>query len=107
MTANEFRSLALSFPEAVEASHVGHPDFRVGGRIFATLGYPDDSFGVLMLTPEAQAEAMGRHPEVFEPAAGAWGRRGNTKVRLSKARSAQLRPWMELAWCKIAPKKLL
>jgi hypothetical protein len=100
VTANEFRHLALSFPGAVEAAHVGHPDFRVRGKIFATLGYPDDSFGVLMLTPDAQAEAMGRHPEVFEPAAGAWGRRGNTKVRLNEARPAQLRPWMELAWRK-------
>lgn len=104
MTANEFRELALSFPDAVEGAHVGHPDFRVGGKIFATLGYPDDSFGVLMLTPDAQQEATGRQPEVFEPVAGAWGQRGNTKVRLSAARTLQLRPWMELAWQHIAAK---
>lgn len=98
--------MALSFPDAVESEHVRHPDFRVRGKIFATLGYPDESFGVLMLTPDGQQEAMGRHPEVFDPAAGAWGRRGNTKVRLSAARSEQLRPWMEVAWQKIASKRL-
>jgi hypothetical protein len=105
MTADEFRQLALSFAGASEAAHVGHPDFRVRGKIFATLGYPEEDFGVLVLTPEAQGQAIGRHPEVFEPAAGGWGRRGSTHVRLSNARPAQLQPWMELAWRRIAPKK--
>ncbi len=77
----------------------------MGGKIFATLGYPGEGFGVLMLTAEAQQEAMGRHPETFEAASGAWGRRGSTKVRLSEACPAQLRPWMELAWHKVADKR--
>jgi len=101
VTANDFRELALSFPEAAESAHVGHPDFRVRGKIFATLGHPGDSFGVLMLTPDAQQEAIGRHPEVFDSVAGGWGRRGSTQVRLSAARPEQLRPWMELAWRKV------
>jgi hypothetical protein len=98
MTETEFRKLALGFDGAVEAAHVGHPDFRVGGRIFATLGYPDDACGVLMLTPDEQQEAMGRHPEVFSPAAGAWGRKGSTVVNLSAIRAQALKPWMEIAW---------
>jgi hypothetical protein len=102
MTAQQFRELALSFPDAVEGEHVRHPDFRVRGKIFATLGYPDESFGVLMLTPDAQQEAIGRDPEVFDAVAGAWGRRGNTKVRLRAARPKQLRPWMQLAWERIS-----
>ncbi|MGI9113946.1 MAG: hypothetical protein DLM52_13200 [Chthoniobacterales bacterium] len=105
MTANEFRQLALSFPGAIESAHVGHPDFRVRGKIFATLEYPNENFGVLMLTPDAQQEAIGRHPDVFEPVAGGWGRRGSTQVRLSKARMPQLRRFMELAWARIAPKE--
>jgi YjbR len=106
VTANQFRELALSFPETEEQEHVHHPDFRVRGKIFATLGYPNDSFGVLMLTPEAQQEAIARHPDVFEAVTGAWGRRGNTQVRLSLAGTAQLRPWMDLAWHKIAQRPL-
>ena len=101
MTPDDFRDLALSFPGASEAAHSGHPDFRVNGKIFATLGYPDESFAVLMLTPDAQQEAIGRHPEVFEAVAGAWGRRGNTNVRLSAARPKQLRSWIGLAWERI------
>lgn len=104
MTAQQFRELALSFAGASEGAHVGHPDFRVGGRIFATLAYPDDRFGVLMLTPDAQQEAIGRHPEAFDAVVGASGRRGNTTVRLSATRPEQLQPWMLLAWKKIGGK---
>jgi hypothetical protein len=106
MTAADFRKTALSFPEAVESSHVGHPDFRVRRKIFATLGYPDDSRGVLMLTPDDQQNAIGRHPEAFSPVKGAWGRRGCTTVELSAIGSDAIRPWMELAWRKVAPKAL-
>ena len=105
MTAEDFRRMALSFPEATESAHVGHPDFRINGRIFATLGYPDESFGVLMLTENGQAESTRRHPEVFKPVAGAWGRRGNTQVRLANADAALLRPWMETAWKGIMERK--
>ena len=68
MTEDQFRKIALSLPETVEKSHVGHPDFRVrGGRIFATLGYPEHGFGVLILIPDQQGELIGRYPEVFAP----------------------------------------
>ena len=104
MTAVQFRQLALNLRGVIEAAHVGHPDFRVGGRIFATLAYPDDNYGVLILNRDVQQEAIGRYPEVFEPVRGAWGRQGNTQVRLSQITSAQLKPWMKLAWQNAADK---
>ena len=108
MTPNEFRKLALSFADAIEAQHMAHPDFRVrGGKIFATLGYPDDRFGVLVLPPDAQQEAIARHPEVFEPVTGGWGRRGGTRVTLTQATQKQLWPWMEIAWRNAAVKKVV
>ena len=85
MTADDFRRLALSQPGASEQSHMGHPDFRVGGRIFATLGNPDDSWAMVVLTPEEQRMYMTQAPDVFRPAAGAWGRRGSTHVALAQA----------------------
>ena len=107
MTAAKFRELALSMPEAVESAHISHPDFRVGGRIFATLGYPDEKHAVLVLPPENQREFCKARPEVFNPAAGAWGRRGNTQVLLAKARETEIRSGLAQAWRKVAPKKLL
>jgi len=73
MTAAQFREIALSFPEAVEAAHMGHPDFRVAGRIFATLGYQNEGRGVLLLSPEEQQEMIGQHPKMFEPVPGGLG----------------------------------
>ena len=105
MTANQFRALALSLPEAVEQSHMGHPDFRVGGKIFATLWY-DDAWGMVALTPEQQAEFMRAAPKIFEPVNGAWGMRGATKVNLRQAKKAILRPAMVTAWKIKAPKRL-
>jgi len=90
MTATEFRRLALALPEVVEAVHMGHPDFRVGGKIFATLG-PDEKWGMVKLTPEEQAELIKSQPDAFHPASGAWGRRGCTIVRLRQARSPTVR----------------
>ena len=107
MTSARFRELALRLPEVVESAHMGHPDFRVGGRIFATLGYPDEKHGVLGLPPEEQRKLVEARPDVFEPAAGAWGRRGSTQVLLAKARETEVRRGLAQAWCKIAPKKLL
>ncbi|MGH7469814.1 MAG: MmcQ/YjbR family DNA-binding protein [Longimicrobiales bacterium] len=75
MTAGQFRKIALSFPEAFESSHMGHPDFRVGGKIFATLGYPNASFGVVVLPPEEQAFFIKISGDAFAPAAGAWAPR--------------------------------
>ncbi len=98
MTSSQFREVALTLPNTVEASHAAHPDFRTGGRVFATLGYPDDSFGVLLLTPDQQRDAIAAAPQVFTPVAGAWGRKGNTQVILKHTRVAVLRPWMQAAW---------
>src|SRR5213595_4285051 len=86
MTTNDFRELALSFPEAVESAHMRHPDFRVGGRIFATLGYPGKEWAVIKLTPDEQKRFMQRDPRIFQPVKGAWGRRGNTNVYLPAAK---------------------
>ncbi len=106
MTAAAFRKMALSLPEVVEASHMEHPDFRVGGRIFATLGYPDEKHAVLGLPSEEQRKLIAARPEVFAPAAGAWGRRGSTCVLLSKAQTGEVRRGLAHAWRKVAPKKL-
>ncbi len=78
MTSNDFRRLALSFPETSEQAHMDHPDFRVAGKIFATLGYPEDGWGMVKLTPIEQGMFMRAHRGFFEPCAGAWGRRGAT-----------------------------
>lgn len=98
MTADQFRKLVLSLPDAEERAHHGHPDFRVGGKIFATLGYPDETRGMVQLTPEQQAESMHDHPLVFSPAAGAWGRKGSTIVCLPKATSGIMKTAAEAAY---------
>jgi hypothetical protein len=107
VTAEQFRRLALGFPEAHESSHMRHPDFRVrGGKLFATLAYPDTKWGMVKLTPEQQEEFVGAEPEVFEPVTGGWGRGGATSVRLRAATTKVLMPAMAAAWCNAAPKKL-
>jgi hypothetical protein len=107
MTAADFRRIALSLPEAEESAHMSHPDFRVGGKIFATLGYPDDEHGMVILPPEEQARFVQSHPKVFTPAKGAWGKRGCTTVSLAAIDKATLKRAMEIAWRKRAPKDLL
>jgi hypothetical protein len=97
MTANTFRRLALGFTGAVEGAHMGHPDFRAGGRIFATL-HAGDKTGMVKLTPEQQAEFVRTHPEAFTPEAGAWGRQGCTRVHLSAADEEAVGEAMTLAW---------
>jgi len=91
MTAGKFRRLALEVPAALESAHMGHADFRVEGKIFATLGYPDDDCGMVKLTPEQQRSFIRKAPDVFEPCAGAWGRGGSTCVHLTAARVSLLR----------------
>jgi hypothetical protein len=107
MTAAEFRRLALSMPAASENAHMEHPDFRVGGKIFATLGYPDKDHGMVILPAEEQDRLVAAYPKVFTPAKGAWGKRGSTCVRLEAVDAATLRRAMEIAWRKRAPKSLL
>ena len=81
-SAMVYRRLALALADAVESAHMGAPDFRIHGHIFATLAYGAKRLGTLMLTPEQQAEFLADAPEYFTPAAGAWGRKGSTLVRL-------------------------
>ena len=107
MTATEFRRIALSLPEAEESAHMSHPDFRVGGKIFATLGYPDVEHGMVILPPEEQAHFVETFPKVFTPAKGAWGKRGSTAVSLSAVDKMTLKRAMEIAWRNRAPKDLL
>jgi hypothetical protein len=107
MTAADFRKLALALPEAEEREHMDHPDFRVGGKIFATLGYPDKSCGMVKLSPEEQHYFSQAEPDVFIPVKGAWGRRGATTVRLKTARKESLSKAIQAAWRNIAPKRLL
>jgi hypothetical protein len=106
MTAAQFREIALSFPEAVEAAHMGHPDFRVGGKIFATLGYQNEGRGVLILSPEEQRELISQYPEMFEPVPGGWGLRGSTQVLLKQITRPVLQAAMTRAWQRKAPKRL-
>ncbi len=107
MTSAEFRRLALSFPECAESSHMDHPDFRVRGKIFATLHYPDRAWGMVKLFPDQQEKFVRDDPETFAPAKGAWGRRGGTLVRLKAAKKATLREALALAWANAAPKQLV
>ena len=98
MDVNDFREIALSFTGAVECSHMGKPDFRVGDRIFATLAHQEQGFGNLMLTPDAQQALISTDCEVFLPAPGGWGRMGATHVRLAAATETQLKEALHTAW---------
>jgi hypothetical protein len=98
MTVDDFRRIALSFEGAEESSHMGQPDFRVGGRIFATLASSDKGYGNLSLTPEQQAEFVEDLPDVFIPIAGGWGRMGMTHIRLSAASEDVLTGALHTAW---------
>lgn len=106
MTAADFRELALSFPEAIESSHMNHPDFRVGGKVFATLGYPNAEFGVVILPPEEQKNFIAARPQTFSAVKGSWGTRGSTQVLLETATRATLRSALAAAWRRVAPKRL-
>ena len=91
MTTDGFRRLAMRMPEAAEVGHMGHPNFRVGGRIFATLGYPTGGWAVVMLAPEQQEAFCAAEPGVFAPVKGKWGARGATSVCLRPAKVASVR----------------
>jgi predicted DNA-binding protein (MmcQ/YjbR family) len=98
VSAAQFRKLALSFPETEERSHMNHPDFRVAGRIFATLSYPNKGFGMVKLTPEQQEELVHDQPDAFNPCSGVWGLRGATNVQLKSVKQATLRRALEAAY---------
>jgi hypothetical protein len=97
MSPEEFRRIATSMDGAIEGAHMGHPDFRANGRIFATL-YPDGKSGMVKLTPDQQQEFMRANSVTFLPASGAWGRQGCTTVRLDSIDEDTLGEAMTLAW---------
>ncbi|MEI9974627.1 MAG: MmcQ/YjbR family DNA-binding protein [Ignavibacteriota bacterium] len=98
MTVDDFRRIALSLEGAEEGSHMGSPDFRVGGRIFATLASQRQGYGNLMLTPEQQAAFVEEEPNFFLPVAGGWGRSGATHVRLAAVQEDVLTGALRAAW---------
>jgi hypothetical protein len=98
MTADDFRRIALSLEGAEEGSHMGSPDFRVGGRIFATLAAQKQGYGNVMLTPEQQGDFVAELPGVFLPVPGGWGRNGATHIRLSEANEDVLAGALRTAW---------
>jgi hypothetical protein len=106
MTSAEFRRMALGFPESVERAHMDHPDFRVGGKVFATLGYFDKNWGMVKLMPDQQETFVKAEPKVFVPAKGQWGKRGATCVLLKAAKKTTVRNAMREAWLNAAPKSL-
>ena len=97
MRANDFRRITLGMEGAVEGAHMGHPDFRVNNRIFATLHH-DREFGMVSLTPDQQEQFMHAHPNAFAPESGAWGRAGCTRVRLASVPEETLGEAVTLAW---------
>ncbi|HUA91185.1 MAG TPA: MmcQ/YjbR family DNA-binding protein [Terracidiphilus sp.] len=98
MNASDFRRIALSLEGAEEGSHMGAADFRVGGRIFATLASVKEGYGNLMVTPELQAAFLADRPDLFLPVHGGWGRMGATHIRLAVADEDSLRGALHTAW---------
>ena len=97
MRAAEFRRMVLGLDGATEGAHMGHPDFRVNNRIFASL-HGDDQLGMVALTPEQQRRLIAEHPETFTPESGAWGRAGSTRVLLHAADEEAVGEALTLAW---------
>jgi len=105
MTPAAFRRIALNLPGTVEGAHMGHADFRVNGKVFATLGWPDELSGMVKLPPELQDALVRTESKAFAPAKGAWGRQGSTLVRLALANDVVLADAIRSAWQLIAKKK--
>jgi hypothetical protein len=108
MTAKGFRRIALGMKDVIESAHMGHPDFRLNGRIFATL-HADMKWGMVKLTPEQQKRFVNDAPDAFKPENGAWGLQGCTAVRLDTVDEEMLGEAMTLAWRnsseKVAPRR--
>jgi len=105
VTVDKFRRLGFEISGAIESSHMNHSDFRIEGRIFASLGYPDDDHGMVKLTPEEQRIFLKKAPKVFTPCAGAWGRQGSTSVHLAVAKVDLLRTALKAASKNFASRK--
>jgi hypothetical protein len=101
MTDADFCRLALAYPGVTEGAHMGHPDFRIGKRVMATLGYPRAGWAMVVLPAEQQAMLVEAEPGVFSPANGAWGRQGSTLVALEKADPATVESALGMAWRKL------
>lgn len=106
MTSAEFRRMALCLPGALESAHMGQPDFRVGGKVFATLGYPRAGWAMVKLSPDEQEYYVRTHPATFQPVKGGWGKSGATSVRLRAASKSAARAALTEAWRRRAPKRL-
>jgi hypothetical protein len=105
MTPAGFRKIALSLDGASEGAHGGHADFRAGGRVFASLGYPGKDWGMVKLTPEQQQMLVDAEPDVFVPVKGAWGLRGATNVKLAAADTRTLRSALTMALASVTTPK--
>src|ERR1700756_1447350 len=105
MTSDEFRKTALEIPMSVERSHMNHPDFRLAGKIFASLSVPDKRWGMVKLTPEQQRAFIENAAKIFNPASGAWGRQGYTNVYLPSAKAQIVRAALDFAAKNVANKK--
>jgi hypothetical protein len=105
MTVDEFRKMALDIPTAIEGSHMHHPDFRIAGKIFASLGYPDRGWGMVKLTPDQQRAFIEKASKVFKPCSGAWGRQGHTNIYLPAANAGVVRTALDAAAKNVASKK--
>jgi hypothetical protein len=100
-----FRKLALSLPGAEEHEHMDHPDFRADGKIFATMGYPDEKYAMVKLTPEQQVELVQKEPGVFAPVKGKWGLKGATHIHLRVAESKSVKMALQMARENLKAKK--
>lgn len=105
MTPVAFRRIALSLTDAIEGAHMGHADFRVNGKVFATLGWPDKAWAMVKLPQELQDALVRSQPSVFKPASGTWGRQGSTMVHLADADRATLKDAIKSAWQRVAAAK--
>jgi hypothetical protein len=97
-TPDDFRGIALALEGAAEGRHMGHADFRVKNKVFATLGYPDAAWAMVQLMPEQQEDFIALAPDAFRPANGAWGRQGSTLVRLDAVAAEVLEHAVRAAW---------
>ena len=106
MTPEQFRKLALHLPEAVEKEHMDHPDFRVRGKIFATLGYPNETYAMVKLSLVDQDRFTAAEAAIFTPVPGGWGKKGATHIHLKAARKRMVEQALLAAWRHAAPKDL-
>ena len=106
-TPADFRKISLSLPQTEQRRHMNHPDFRVAGKIFATLAYPNKEWAMVKLTPMQQEDFVQAHPAAFKPVYGGWGRKGCTNVLLAKAGKRALKEAILAAWRNYAPSELV